>query len=315
MSNNSQPNGNIFVILSVKTEHKNPVEMKNKLTVLLVFAAAMITSSCGTASLYSSSYYDDGIYSRPDRNSRALIVAEKQKEEVSEEYVARDDDGGLWLIREGNKGTYASRLHRFDSPFYSFNFNFGFWGDPWFNPYFRWGYWSDPWYRWHYPWWDPWIDPWYRPWPYDPWPYRPWYRPWPYDPWPYPGPGPAPAPTPGRGAIYTPRTTGNSGIMRTTGGGFSYGTSHSGGTTSSSSYGRRTSGSSTPTKSGVTRTTNARRSSGTTTTRTTNSSYNSNSYNNGGSYNSGGFSTSGGGNSGGGSHPTGTGTHTGGGRR
>lgn len=293
--------------------------MKNKLTVLLVFAAAMITSSCGTASLYSSSYYDDGIYSRPDRNSRALIVAEKQKEEISEEYVARDDDGGLWLIQEGNKGTYASRLHRFDSPFYSFHFNFGFWGDPWFNPYFRWGYWSDPWYRWRYPWWDPWVDPWYRPWPYDPWPYRPWpYRPWPYDPWPYPRPypGPGPSPTPGRSAIYTPRTTGNSGIMRTTGGGFSYGTSHTGGT-SSSGYGRRTDGSSTPTKSGVTRTTNARRSSGTTTTRTTNSSYNSNSgYNSGGySRSSSGGGYSGGGYSGGGSHSIGTGTHTGGGRR
>lgn len=292
--------------------------MRNKLTALLFLAGVILTSSCGTAGVYSTSFYDDGIYYRtsPQERERVVVATEKARAELkkTDEYVAKDEDGGLWLITEDGQGTYASRLHRFDRPFYTFSFNFGFWADPWFNPYWRW---CDPWYR-------PWpYDPWYRPWPYDPWyrpwPYDPWYRPWPYDPWPY-RPWPSPVIPVNRNVVYTPRTSGNSGIMRTGSSGFSYGSSPRTGSQTGTVGTRRSNGTSYTGGSGVTRTTNTRRNSSSGVTRTSRSSESStyrssrpsSSGYSGGGYSGGGYS---GGGYSGGSPGTGSGTHSGGGRR
>ncbi|MBQ0025143.1 MAG: hypothetical protein KBT00_05420 [Bacteroidales bacterium] len=291
--------------------------MKHKLTGLFLIIGTVLTGSCGIAGQYASSGCDDDIYYRPDAESRSRMVAdaraeaERRNEMYTDQYVANDDEGRLWLVTEQEDGTYASRLHRFDSPVYSFNYNFGVWGDPWYNPWwgpYRYypGYAYDYWYyRWGDPWY--WNDPWYWG---DPWPYRPWH--WGYHGWNYYWdynflPGPAIGHTYNKNLVYTPRTSRNSGIYRT--GGSSSPTA----TRTTSTVGSTTRRTSSPSlgKSGVVRTTNSNRNSGSGSTYTTRSS-------SGSSYSSGvsrSTSSSSGSSSGGGRPSSGTGTHTGGGRR
>lgn len=165
--------------------------------ILAALLALTFTSSCGINGYYSSSEYDDGIYYRPDRNSRVRMVSDKahnRELEPVNEYLAEDEKGNLYVVSEYLNGeTYESRLRKFDSPTYSFSVNFGIWGSPWYNPW--WGNWVYPYgpyyastyWCWRWGWWDPWFDPvwgwpYYSPgfYPYGPYYYHPYvpYRPY-----------------------------------------------------------------------------------------------------------------------------------------
>lgn len=209
--------------------------MKERLIGLAAIAAALLlTSSCVSTRYYSSATYGDDIYYRPTADSRARMVnamVTEQESRKKEEFLAQDDNGNLYLITEyANGESYETRLHKFDSPVYSFSVSFGPWGYPWYNPW--WGthvypygpYWAS--FNWRVGlWWDPWIYPVWDPFfpgPYGPgWgPFRPWgpYHPaWgPY----YPGWGPAPIVVHRGPVVNHPRSsTGGGGTYRQSVGG------------------------------------------------------------------------------------------------
>lgn len=150
---------------------------------LLILALTMLVSSCGTTSYYASDVYQDGIYYRPTKESRAQIIATNNAqlaaalEEASynDEYVATDSEGNVWVVNKNSNGYFASKLRRFDNPNYYYPYYVGaglsvmldvfgrpiFW-DSFYGPrHYSW-YWNDPWYYRY----DPWYyryDPWYRP--------------------------------------------------------------------------------------------------------------------------------------------------------
>lgn len=195
----------------------------NTLSALLIVALALLVSSCGMTSYYASNVYGDGIYYRATPESRAQIIAANnaqlqaalQTPVYDDDYVASDADGNLWLISNNREGYFASKLHRFDSPVYTYPFWVGMAGaivyDVFGRPYY-WDSWRDPfWYnrpfytsRWY---WDDFYY-WNRPW-YD----RHWhehhYHPHHYDPGYHPG-GREPRRS---NVVYTPRH--NDGAYRT----------------------------------------------------------------------------------------------------
>lgn len=316
--------------------------MKNKLLVIAIMACVAITSSCGTLSYYSAASFDDAIYYKPTKESRAKMVADfKEQQEIEQAsytesdydtYLAKDDDGNLYLINEYADGdSFEARLHKFDSPVYTFYVDYGPWYNPWYNPW--WGSFRHPYYgyaynSWYWGMYDPWYwgysysfyDPWYYGWGY-PYYYNSWYRP--MVPGYGPGFGPGIIDTPRKDVIYTHRTENNGSRMykRVTEGSYAAGTNNS--RTSSATYGThrtstnsavygssnrsRTSGSySTGKTNNVTSgSTNTRSSRSSTNYNTNSTNYNSNvsrSSHSSGSYSGGGYSGGGGGGySGGGS--------------
>lgn len=212
--------------------------MKNKLQSLLFIACTVLISSCGTASYYSSAVFDDGIYYRPTKESRAQMVEAAREHYEMEQaayqqsdystYLAKDDDGNLYLINEYEDGdSYEARLHKFDSPVYTYYADFGVWNYPWYNPW--WGSYRYPYYGYAY---NSWYWRYYDPWFYDP--FYTWYGPSYYDPYywgsPYyygyywhnnylpgygPGPGPGGHHSESRrdNVVYTHRTENNGGTM------------------------------------------------------------------------------------------------------
>ena len=150
--------------------------MKHKVLCLTLAWCTLILASCGSASYYSSTSYDDGIYYRPTPASRAVLVANNQEEAYQrsrtlESYFEVDSVTGRVYLADGV--SYSDLLRKFDSPNYVFTLNTGGWYyDPWYNPW--WGGWR---FSWCDPWWGPVpYHPWYSHW-YDPW-YDPWYGPW-----------------------------------------------------------------------------------------------------------------------------------------
>ena len=215
--------------------------MKNKrFGFLAILAFAALASSCGT-SYYTTSMYDDGIYYRPTKDSRARMIAAqealREKEEMRryDQYLARDEQGNLYVVTELMDGeTYESRLRKFDSPWYTPGVWYGnswTWGYAWLDSYYGWGY---P-YHYHYSWGHPYYygryNPYYGWGYYDPWywgigSYAGWYG---YNYWNrhhYPhywwsgGHGHVPGSGSRRSnsVVYTPRNIANgSGMYRTTG--------------------------------------------------------------------------------------------------
>lgn len=179
-----------------------------KSTVLLI-AAAITLSSCGTAAQLASSdngqRFQDGIYSSsPSLRSKAEKVEEKaetealvEKTQASRIYLFGDKKDTVMIpdnmaatikYDRENRNTVVSV---YENPYDWRNYII----DPWdyYTPYSvgsSW-YWSrhyNPWYyagTWTYPYWR------YRSWYYDPWYYGGWYDPWYYgyagywgwDPW------------------------------------------------------------------------------------------------------------------------------------
>ena len=300
--------------------------MKNKrFGFLVILAFAALASSCGTSAYYSASEYNDGIYYRPTKAERARMVATKeaQREQARnsryEQYLAQDENGNLYVVTELLDGeTYASRLHKFDSPWYNYSYL------PWYaNPYYY-GYssWGNPWY-WDYPYY---YSPYYysyRPWLWGAGVYAGWYG-WHhfgyYDYWAWrdryyhynPGPGPAPRNSTSR--VYTTRNCCNGGGMYRTSGtnngrgiyttrrtDYCRSVSTRTGSSGSSAVRSSSSSSSRPTRTGASGGSGSyTRSSG--------------SYSSGGGYSGGGYSGGGSGSSGGGRSVSG-GSHSGGGRR
>ena len=198
----------------------------NTLSALLIVALATLVSSCGMTSYYASNVYTDGIYYRATPESRAKIIAANtaqleaalESPTYDEDYVASDSEGNLWLVSNNSEGYYASRLHRFDSPTYTYPFWVGLSGAIVYDAFGRPYYW-DSW-RWDYPYWGHhyysswWWDDWYRP-------YHPGYHPG-YNPGHHPGYNPGYHPGGGgsiarHDAVYTPRS--GDGARRTTAGG------------------------------------------------------------------------------------------------
>lgn len=311
--------------------------MKNKrFGLLLILAFAALASSCGTSGTYASMTYDDGIYYRPSKEQRAKMIAERDAERERaaqrkyDQYLAHDEEGNLYVVTELMDGeTYESRLHKFDSPWYTNPYWYNTWNYAWYNswygyPYYTYGYPYYGYYGYYGPY-GPYGPYWSGRWYYDPWfwgagTYATVYG-WNYYYGRYghygprywhdhiaPGPGPG---SHGRNVVYTPRSNG-SGMYRTTG-------------TATGSRGmyttrRSTSGGSISTNS---TTGTVRASGGTRPTRSGSGSYSSSSSgsytrSSGGSYSGGGGGggyRSSGGSSGGGAHTSSGGSHSGGGRR
>ncbi len=309
--------------------------MKNKrFGLMLILAFAALATSCGTSGYYASTSYEDGIYYRPTKEERAKMIAEQQalreqaEQRQYDQYLAKDEDGNLYVVTELLDGeTYESRLHKFDSPWYTNPYWYDTWNYGWYNswygyrPYYAYGY---PYYGYYgyYGYYNPWYYSWgyYDPWYWGAGAYGSWYA------WNYwdrarwydryyghgygPGPGPGPDRDNGSRIVYTPRT--NNGVYRTTGSTSGRGTyttqrSGSGGSVSTrtSSGTVRNSGSSRPSRTGASSSSSGgySRSSG---------SYSSGS--SGGGY-SGGSSGSVSSGSSGGGHTSSGGSHSGGGRR
>ena len=311
----------------------------NRFGFFVILAFAALASSCGTSGYYASSVYDDGIYYRPTAESRAKIVAaqeaqrEKERQRQYDQYLAKDEDGHLYVVTELMDGeTYESRLHKFDSPWYTNYAWYGYWDSPWYNPwwgswrysYYNRAFWGSPWY---YSSWYGYYDPYYY-YSWDPWywgtgMYAGWYGWYGWDRWHhhyyypsygYYGPGPGPRDH-YRNVVYTPRNAATgSGMYRTTGAGTVNGnrgmyttrrTSSGGSVSTRTSTGTvRSSGTSRPTRTG---------SSGGGYTRSS-GSYSSGGYSGRSSSSSGGGFSGGSSSSGGGRSVSG-GTHSGGGRR
>lgn len=198
--------------------------MKKSL-ILLSICSAVLTASCGTSSYYASSGFDDGIYYRPDRETRAEAAADNEKVsrlvEQTRQEAARFSDT---IIISSTNSTidvpytpdtqYTIMFDNQPEPSSQVNLNFYF--DDWYPgygymdyySYWDWRYWNvfgPSWYRWG--WYDPWYWGWYGPW-YGSWNfsfglfgwylpgywgpgYWGWYDPW-FGPWGYPATNPRP---------------------------------------------------------------------------------------------------------------------------
>ncbi len=185
--------------------------MKNTFIFALILGSMTLTG-CGVIVVNSgSSWNDDAIYARPDRErmeARAAAQAELERLRAADRQgsgttVAAVDDvlffddngvveidakpGETYLIYEDGL-SYEERLHRFDSPDYTININVNAWDDAWYNPW--WGisyYWYSPLHGWYSPWvygrYNPaYYGGWYGPFCYG---YVGWYDPWYFDPFYY----------------------------------------------------------------------------------------------------------------------------------
>lgn len=190
-----------------------------KKNLMLLFAAAVMLNSCGTAAHLASSdqehKFQDGIYSSsPDRITRSEKVTSKAKTDslaAMTRLIIPDNTQPVTVekIKPLQKSDATTIIVVNDNPWdwrnnidvwYSYNpysvwnhrYSSSWYWNSWAGP--SWHYrWNDPWYyRWNDPWYHGWADPWYYrwndPWYYgwaDPWHYRwhdPWYCGW-GDPW------------------------------------------------------------------------------------------------------------------------------------
>ena len=193
---------------------------------LLMIAVALILSSCGMASKYTSasseSRFQDGIYSNAPSfrskeekaQTRAVTDALVEETKASQIYLFGDKKDSI-IIPESMSASIrydkslASTVVTVGENPYAWQNNI----DPWYyyTPYSigsSW-YWSrhyDPWYsnawywnRWHSPYYyGGWYDPYYYGGWYDPWYYGGWYDPWSVRPHESQhGRPPCPSPTPG----------------------------------------------------------------------------------------------------------------------
>ncbi len=176
---------------------------------VLLIAAAVMLSSCGTAAQYASSgdgyRFQDGIYgSTPSLTKKADAQEQKEatdalvaKTKASEIYLFGDRKDTVMIPKNMSATiTYdglggGTSVTITDNP-YDWRNNIDPWG--WYGPSvslnYGWGYprdwayrgWYSPWYGgWHSSWGYGWYDPWYYPggW-YDPWygGYWGWHDPW-----------------------------------------------------------------------------------------------------------------------------------------
>jgi len=185
---------------------------KTSLLLLTAITAAML-SSCGTSTYYVSNI-EDGIYYRPDSDTRKTEWQESRKiSELKSRTASETGHAGAAHKSDTivlGKGQSAAEIDYLPGKsytillngiqptdtlknYYRVNINLNSYGYPY--PYccdsWRWGFgWS--WYRFGYAW-RPWY---YDPWFYDPWYYSSWYRPYgpgwynPYGPGWYPPYGP-----------------------------------------------------------------------------------------------------------------------------
>lgn len=148
---------------------------------ILLSAAVLLLSACGTPAEFAATFQGDGIYG----NFVPQTYQPKSREDF--ERMAADN------LQNRQRDTLVVLVD--ESPSWRFGLSFGF--GPWgwnFGPSWSFGWhsrWYDPWYcgGWYDPWYySGWYDPWYRSsWYYGGW-YDPWYYPygyyggW-YDPW------------------------------------------------------------------------------------------------------------------------------------
>lgn len=190
--------------------------MKKSLIFLSMCSAALL-SSCGTSSYYASSAFEDGIYYRPDKETRQELEADRQEvqgliEKTRQEAARFSDTIMLASINGTNSITstaaatatpvninvdnwYEYNLLGYDT--YCSYWDWKYWDM--FGPWGRYSSWAD-WYNWYSPWfpgiYDPWYPSygwtwsfawnswgWYGPWWGGYW--GGWYDPW-YGPWGYP---------------------------------------------------------------------------------------------------------------------------------
>ena len=190
--------------------------MKKSLIFLSICSAALL-SSCGTSSYYASSAFEDGIYYRPDKESRQQLAEDRQEmqdliEKTRQEAARFSDTIMLAGINGTNSITSAAAatavpLNINVDNWYEYNllgydtycsyWDWRYWDM--FGPWGRYSSWAD-WYNWYSPWfpgiYDPWYPSygwtwsfawnswgWYGPWWGGYW--GGWYDPW-YGPWGYP---------------------------------------------------------------------------------------------------------------------------------
>ena len=190
--------------------------MKKSLIFLSMCSAALL-SSCGTSSHYAYSAFEDGIYYRPDKETRQELEADRQEvqgliEKTRQEAARFSDTIMLASINGTNSITsaaaataapvninvdnwYEYNLLGYDT--YCSYWDWKYWDM--FGPWGRYSSWAD-WYNWYSPWfpgiYDPWYPSygwtwsfawnswgWYGPWWGGYW--GGWYDPW-YGPWGYP---------------------------------------------------------------------------------------------------------------------------------
>ena len=190
--------------------------MKKSLIFLSMCSAALL-SSCGTSSYYAYSAFEDGIYYRPDKETRQELEADRQEvqgliEKTRQEAARFSDTIMLASINGTNSITstaaatatpvninvdnwYEYNLLGYDT--YCSYWDWKYWDM--FGPWGRYSSWAD-WYNWYSPWfpgiYDPWYPSygwtwsfawnswgWYGPWWGGYW--GGWYDPW-YGPWGYP---------------------------------------------------------------------------------------------------------------------------------
>lgn len=190
--------------------------MKKSLIFLSICSAALL-SSCGTSSYYASSAFEDGIYYRPDKESRQQLAEDRQEmqdliEKTRQEAARFSDTIMLASINGTNSITSAATANAVPvninmDNWYEYNllgydtycsyWDWRYWDM--FGPWGRYSSWAD-WYNWYSPWfpgiYDPWYPSygwtwsfawnswgWYGPWWGGYW--GGWYDPW-YGPWGYP---------------------------------------------------------------------------------------------------------------------------------
>ena len=190
--------------------------MKKSLIFLSICSAALL-SSCGTSSYYASSAFEDGIYYRPDKESRQQLAEDRQEmqdliEKTRQEAARFSDTIMLASINGTNSITSAATANAVPvninvDNWYEYNllgydtycsyWDWRYWDM--FGPWGRYSSWAD-WYNWYSPWfpgiYDPWYPSygwrwsfawnswgWYGPWWGGYW--GGWYAPW-YGPWGYP---------------------------------------------------------------------------------------------------------------------------------
>ena len=151
--------------------------MKKSLIFLSICSAALL-SSCGTSSYYASSAFEDGIYYRPDKESRQQLAEDRQEmqdliEKTRQEAARFSDTIMLASINGTNSITSAATANAVPvninmDNWYEYNllgydtycsyWDWRYWDI--FGPWGRYSSWAD-WYNWYSPWFPGIYDPWY----------------------------------------------------------------------------------------------------------------------------------------------------------
>lgn len=141
--------------------------------IILLSAAVLLLSACGTPAQFAATFQGDGIY------GNFVPQAYQPKSMEDFERMAADN------LKNRQRDTLVVVVD--ESPTWSFGLSFGF--GPWgwsFGPSWSLGWhsrWYDPWYYSGWRYYGVWYDPWY----YNSWYYGGWYDPWYYSGWHYYG--------------------------------------------------------------------------------------------------------------------------------